>query len=335
MRVKLDTVPMELRRRAVRYLEAMRGTPMAPNADAMQLGEEACPIYRPDVKGIAYWELEIAGVKSVSRKGPNGNGKLRRSTSGFIIISTGRHDVPVPHFSFELEPPSRGLEAQTKEGQVAKVVKLDSLAYAAEDAKGKYLTHLGQFPPMPSGLPGVLPKELPTGSLESHPTTASKNDRRVAKQAAKRTGLKAPKPKVEPWPTWGQAKKQYASAYKLHLAALKEHAAPSWEIEDLVAKFGEGIHEGDSVVVPLLGVGKADLAGDGAKSVKMRMLDRKPPAVQLLAGGADEKQEQEFQLKLTYRGGTSETLTFFVIPKGTPSNQREALPHPVPVLPPR
>ena len=70
----------------MRHLEAMRGTPMAPNADASQLGPEACPIYRPDVKGIAYWELEIAGVKSVSRKGPNGDGKLRRSTSGFIIV---------------------------------------------------------------------------------------------------------------------------------------------------------------------------------------------------------------------------------------------------------
>jgi len=140
---------------------------------------------------------------------------------------------------------------------------------------------------------------------------------------------------VEPWPTWGQAKKQYASAYKLHLAALRTHAEPSWELEDLVAKFGEGIHEGDSVIVPLLGAGKAELAGDGAKSVRMRMLDRKPPAVELVAGGAQEKKEQEFQLKLTYRGGVSETLTFFVIPEGTPSDRREALPHPVPVLPPR
>jgi hypothetical protein len=334
MRVKLDKVPLELRRRAAQHLEAMRGTPMAQGGDSAQFGEEATPVYRPDVKGVAYWELELTGVKSVSRTGPN-NGKRRRSTSGFIIVSAGRHDVPIPHWSFELEPPSRGLEAQTKEGQVAKVVKLDSLAYVAEDAKGKYLTHLGQFPPMPTGLPGVLPKERSVGSLESHPATASKTDRRVGKQQVKRTGVKAPKPKVARWPSWGQAKKQYASAYKLHLGALKTHAAPAWELEDLVAKFGEGIHEGDRLVVPLLGPGKAEVTGDGAKSVKMRMLDRNPPAVELLAGGAEEKQEQEFQLVLTYRDGTSETLTFFVIPKGTPSNKRDVLPHPVPVLPPR
>jgi hypothetical protein len=147
--------------------------------------------------------------------------------------------------------------------------------------------------------------------------------------------MKALKPKVSPWPSWAQAKKQYASAYKLHLGALKTHAAPSWQLEDLAAKFGEGIHEGDRLVVPLLGPGKVELSGDGARSVKMRMLDRNPPAVELLAGGAEQKAEQELQLNLAYRDGTTEKLTFFVIPKGTPSNRRRVLPHPVPVLPPR
>jgi len=64
-------------------------------------------------------------------------------------------------------------------------------------------------------------------------------------------------------------------------------------------------------------------------------LDRNPPAFELVAGGAEQKQEQEFQLRLSYRDGSSETLTFFVIPEGTPSNRRRVLPHPVPVLPPR
>jgi hypothetical protein len=333
MRVKSDKVPLEIRRRAARQLEAIRGTPMAPGADAAQIGEEACPIYRPDVKGVAYWEIEIVGVKAVSRNGDNG--KVRRSSSGFMIVSAGRHDVPVPHWSVELEPPSRALEAQSGDGSVAKVIKFDALAYAAEDAKGTYLSHIGQFPPMPTGLPTSLPAKRALSSLETHPATASKTDKRVAKQQAQRTGARALKPKVTPWKSWGQAKKQYASAYKHHLGALKTHAAPSWEIEDLVTKLGEGIHEGDRVVVPLLGPGKAEITGEGAGSVKMRMLDRKPPAVELFAGGAEQKAEQQFELRLTYRDGTAETLTFFVIPKGTPSNRRRVLPHPVPVLPPR
>jgi len=332
VRVKRDEVPLEIRRRAVRHLEAIRGTEMARGGANAQLGEEACPVYRPDVKGVAYWELEIAGVKAVSRHVKNG--KPARSGSGFMILSAGRHDVPVPHWSLELEPPSRGLESQSK-GEVGRVVKLDTLAYVAEDAKGKYLGHLGQFPPMPTGLPGALPKERPVSSLETHPVTATKTDRRVAKQQAKRTNPKAPKPTVAPWPSWPQAKKQYGSAYKLHLGALRDRAAQAWEIEDLVGKFGEGIHEGDKVVVPLLRPGKAEISGDGAGSVKMRMLDRQPPAVELLAGGAEQKQEQQFELALTYDDGSVETLTFFVIPNGTPSNRRRVLPHPVPVLPPR
>jgi hypothetical protein len=335
MRVKLEKVPLEIRRRAARHLEAIRGTQMSAGNDAAQLGEEACPVYRPDVKGVAYWELEVTGVKATSRNGGGQNGGRKATGNGFLILSAGRHDVPIPHWSFELEPPSRELEAQSADKQVARVVKLDSLAYVAEDAKGTYLSHIGQFPPMPTGLPTSLPPKRKLSSLQTHPTTATKTDKRVVKQAVETTGARLPKPKVLAWKSWGQAKKQYASAYRLHLGALKEHAAPSWQIEDLVAKFGEGIHEGDRLVVPLLLPGKAQLAGDGVKSVKMRMLDRKPPAVELLAGGAEQKQEQQFQLRLSYRDGTSETLTFFVIPKGTPSNRRRVLPHPVPVLPPR
>jgi hypothetical protein len=325
---------MELRRRAVRHLEAMRGTPMAPNADASQLGDEACPIYRPDVKGIAYWELEIAGVKSVSRKS-----RRRRQAPAEHERLHRRLDRQARRACAALELRARAAEPRPRSADEGRTGREGREARLARIRGGGCE---GQVPDAPRPVPADAERapgraaEGASGRLARVASHDGDEDRqRVAKQAAKRTGQKATKPKVEPWPTWGQAKKQYATAYKLHLGALKEHAAPAWEIEDLVAKFGEGIHQGDRVIVPLLGAGKAELAGDGAKSVKMRMLDRNPPAVELLVGGAAEKQEQEFQLKLTYRGGASETLTFFVVPEGTPSNHREALPHPVPVLPPR
>jgi hypothetical protein len=333
MRVKRDDVPLAIRRRAARHLEAMRGLEMAANATAAQIGDEACPVYRPDVRGVAYWELEITGVKASSRNGPDGRTGPTSGT-GFLILSAGKHDVPIPHWSLELEPPSRALEAKGERGKVAKVMRLDSLAYAAEDARGNFVSHIGQFPPMPTGLPGVV-KEVQVSSLEARPATTSKDDKRVGKQQAKRTGIRAPKPKVAPWPSWGQAKKQYATAYKHHLQALRDRAAQAWEVEELAEKFGEGIHEGEKLVVPLLKPGKAELSGEGAASVKMRMLDRQPPAVELVATGADKKAEQEFELRLTYEDRTGETLKFFVVPKGTPSNRRQVLPHPVPVLPDR
>lgn len=342
MRVKLEEVPLDVRRRAARYLEAMRGTEMAPGSGAAAFGEEACPLYRPDVKGIAYWELEILGVKTVTRNGVgalNGNGDDggagRASDRGFLVVSTGPHDVPVPHWSVELEPPSRSIDAHATGDAVARVFKLDTLCYAGEDAKGTYLSHVGQFPPMPHGLPTALPKKPALASLESRTAEPTPNDERVAKQEPKQIPARPRKTKVASWPSWGQAKKGYAGAYGLHLAALRARADQLWQVEALVAKLGEGMHEGDTLVVPLLRPGKAELGGDGAGSVTMRMLDRTPPAVELVAGGAKEQKEQSFELRLAYDDGTSETLLFFVVPKGTPSNRRRVLPHPVPVLPVR
>lgn len=85
--------------------------------------------------------------------------------------------------------------------------------------------------------------------------------------------------------------------------------------------------------MPLLKPGKAALAGDGVKLVQLTTLKRRPPAVQLTALDSETKGEVHFTLELAYADGSSETLPFFVIPSGTPSNNRPPLP-PIP-LPPR
>jgi hypothetical protein len=327
MRAKLEEVPVEVRRRAARHLEGIRGTPMAPGSKKAALGEEACPLYRPDVRGVAFWEIEVLGTKTATRE-PDG----RRGDRAFIVVSTGRHDVPIPHWSMELEPPSRSLEAAS-EKEVARVLRADALAYVAEDARGGYLAHVGQMPMRPSGITQAALKELVPSSLESAPASASRSDEKAGEQKVKRSGTKAPRPKLTKWDSWGQLKKQFATAYRPQLQALADRAAQAWEIEDLVAKFGEGIHEGEKRVVPLLSAGKASLSGDGAEFVEMRVLDRRPPAVELIAGKAEERAEQAFELSLDYEDGSSERLPFFVIPRGTPSNRRRVLPHLQPLPP--
>ena len=317
MRVGLNEVPLEVRRRAARHLESIRGTPMAPRSNRARLGEEACPVYRPDVRGVAYWEFEIAGVKTIPR---GDEGRKRGGSNGFLIVSVDRGDAPIPHWSTELEPPTRALESQSEGKEVAKVFKFDALAYIAEDARGNYLTHIGQFPPMPE-LARRPPKEIQLSSLEAAPASSTRTDERVAKLELKRSGVRAPKPALKPWPSWAEAKKRYASAYKPQLDALRAAKAPAWEMEDLIVKLGEGIHEGERLVVPLLQGGKATLAGGAIDAVEMRRLDREPPAVELRALGATEKAEQEFQLLLAYDDGSEESLTFFVVPDETPSTE--------------
>ena len=323
MRVKIDEAPQDLRRRAAHRLESIRGTPMGAGADGARLGDEACPIYRPDIKGVAYWEFEIVGLKGTQARDRKGEG----NGVGFMLATAGRHDVPLSHWSLGIEPPSRALEAKAADsGKVARVVKLDTLAYAAEDAVGTYLAHVGQFPPLISGIGTDLKKRQGISSVTALPGTASENDDAPAELALSRGGAPVPKLKVTAWRSWADAKRRYAAAYKPHLTALAEHAAAAWEIEDLLAKFGEGIQEGGRLTVPLLKPGKAEVTGDGAKAIRMSRIERPAPAVVLEAAPTDGQKETGFQLEISYEDGTQEVLAFFVVPKGAPSNFRSRLP---------
>jgi len=305
------------------------------------IGPEACPIYRPDVRGVAYWEFEILGLKR-----PVGDGlkdpRLGTGT-GFVIVANGRHDVPIPHWSFDRNPPSRALEQKLEKGAAAaSVYKMDALCYVAEDAGKKYLTHLGQFPPFVA-VPAAAQKlnSFPVSARYGPPVPATgRVPQRVdVKQASKLVasidGKKPPALKMQVWGSWAKAKSGYKAAFARQLAALESRAAARWAIEDQIVQFGEGIHAGASLAVPLLKPGKASIAGDGAGSVKMTSFRRKGPgAVQLTALDSDVKKEQHFTLEFDYADGSNETLLFFVVPSGTPSNSRPPIgPVPIPIRP--
>lgn len=105
MRVKLQETPIQLRRLVANKLESIRGTPMAPNSKGAYLGELACPIYRPDIEGIAYWEFEIAGLEKTLPREHQGSS----SGVGFMLLSTGSHDLP----RSALEPDYRAAQPRT------------------------------------------------------------------------------------------------------------------------------------------------------------------------------------------------------------------------------
>ncbi len=323
MRVKLQETPQELWRRVANKLESIRGTPMALGSDEARLGDAACPVYRPDIKGIAYWEFEIAGLKEVRSRGHAG----QSSGVGFMLAATGAHDLPIAHWSLTMEPPSRALEAKARDGKVARVVKLDTLTYVAEDEKGKYLGHVGTFPSQVVTVATDLTKLRGISSFTAAPKSPSKDDTAPGEMAVTPGGVKVPRAKLVPFDTWPGTKRGYGKAFRPHLDALAASVKPAWAIEDLIAKFGEGILEGQALTVPLLKPGKAQINGDGAKFVKMTVIDRQPPAVRLEAMPSDEKKELNFQLVLSYEDATSETLLFFIVPKGTPTNNRSVLPH--------
>ena len=162
MRVPIQKVPIDVRRRAARAVATMTVEHLFPRGDRKpprpSFGTEATPVYRPDVDDVAYWEIELAGLRTAL---PLEEGEAKEFDRGFILVATGGHDVPVPHFSLDVAPPSRQLEA--RDGALTRVVKLDALAYASEDDKGTMLAHIGTMPPKLENVPAQAPKTLPAG----------------------------------------------------------------------------------------------------------------------------------------------------------------------------
>ena len=317
MRVTVDEVPMEVRRRAARALEAaLVSTLGRRELGKARLGDEASPVYRPDLPEVAYWELEVIGIRTAL---PIGEDEAKEFDRGFIVVSTGGHDVPIPHFSLELAPPSRQLEARV--GDVARLVKLDALCYVAEDASGTMLGHLGTMPPK---LP-ALPERRTSGAGWATSLTTTGRDELVedGEKAAtirlRRTRAARPIKEYGPWDSWEDCTRGYAASYAPHLAALARRADHPWAVEALTEKYGQGIREGETLSVPLLDRGDFTIEGPGAEFVAAELNPQPlPPRLRLTA--LDSRGVRDLTVHVTFHyGRATESLTFFIVPSGAPT----------------
>ena len=86
------------------------------------------PFYRPDVDGVAYYEFEVV-------------------PTGFVIVATGPHDLPVTSFSILSTPQSRRLLAEVgPAADAVRIYRLSDFAYVAEDAAARRVAQLGNLP---------------------------------------------------------------------------------------------------------------------------------------------------------------------------------------------
>ena len=267
MRVPFEEVPLDVRRRAARAVTALVGDRLSPTRlrKAEPRFGEATPVYRPDLADIAYWEIEIAGLRTAL---PTPEGEAGRAEQGFIVVATGGHDVPVPHFSLDLAPPSRQLDQL---GTIDRVVKLDALCYAGVDDRGNLVGHIGTMPPSSPGCRTICRSDcLPATPRPSWrlPTT-TRTGTRPNLSACGGPGTSAPS--TEEWRSWNELTKGYADSYRLHLAALAERAASRWETEKLTDAFGEGIHSGATHTVWLLEEGDFTIEGPAADLVSAEL----------------------------------------------------------------
>jgi hypothetical protein len=306
-------------------------------------------MYRPDIDGIAYYEFELAGgptgsVELISPRASaqhlfghqqeNRPGSRRRRPTGdgagFLIASAGPHDFPIPHWSLEGLSPSRLLEglAGAQAGTISRVYKLDALSYVAENEQGERVAALGDLPKLMTGLPHDLRRERRgISSLTARPPSDSSEEHPIGEHRVERTGPAEPKLEAADVKSWQELKTRYADAFGPFLDDLRRRAAEAWQVDSLVEEFGEGIVVGETHTVALLDDrAKVDVRGDAAGSVEIRFLERGPrgAALEIRAIKLPSSPRADLEVTITYPGGDTERLHFFVLSRNLPSNPQAA-----------
>ena len=240
--IKQTELPLNVLRKAAQFLEEMRGSPMTPGWEDARLGELVRQLYRPDVEGVAYYEFKVIN--------PDGSDK------GFIILSTGDHDFPVPHWNHEGETPSENVERVAAESgkKVAKFFKLDTLAYAGEDADGNLAAMPGTQMVKIKGLTESMLDDTPENDVGWTPNKETKDDADAGDIDGTKTetGPTDSPMQVEPWESWQALKDGFKDSYGVMAESLRRAAAEDWEIDQLAEQFGEGLYKGETYFFSLL-----------------------------------------------------------------------------------
>lgn len=345
MQIPLQKVPLEARRLAAQHLESVRHSGLVDNSGSLRLGTEALPVYRPDLEDVAYWEIPVSGrgergpalrSRHYPADSPCGGGEgegTRPGAIGFVVVSNGRHDFPIAHWSLDREPPSIQVgrdpagacgEKERSEGVARRLYRLDSLSYVAEDEAGEICGQSGQIPALITGLPHNLARYA--GRIASSLWTSRKGERsdedaEKAAYALERSKDKPPELKRSDEGGWKVLKERYAESFGPLLDQLRERAARTWEIEDRIREFGEGIIAGETHRVALLGEACVEISGEGSKFVRATIEDD-PPCLVLAADRTSLPHEMDLDVAVTYADGEREELRFFVVSRDVPSNTK-------------
>lgn len=319
MRVPIEQVPIKDRRRAARLLMSLLiSSEENQDLTSAHFGQEVTPLYRPDVDGIAYWEFEIEGISTVM---PSSDGDVTGFDRGFLIISTGTHDVPIPHFSLDLAPPSRRLELFDQ--PIERIIKLDSLCYAAEDARGQLIGHIGTMPPKLEVLPPTpgrthLGWATTLSRSKGVGRAADDKDDSFRKSPTRKSREQRPI-RARQWESWEETKRGYRESYDTMLGALAERAEHPWKMEELTEKFGQGIRSGETLSLPMLGDGRFTVSGAGSKFVRAERKSHKfQPRLLLAPEASIDEDDLSFDVTFKY-GAEEEKLSFFIVPADAPT----------------
>ncbi len=309
-------VPLAFQRRALAHLEEVRGTEMAPGWEQAQLGPSIKPLYRPDINGIAYYEFPVVVPDTRAA------GTMLFQDAGFIIVATGPHDYPVPHWDFQGQTPTGYLDAAAAEGgeTATKFYKLDALAYTAEDDLGLMVAIRSDLPPKVTGLDPSWLNAPPsmfemTWAPDSHGEDDATTGGITGTLVVSGTSAIPPTLQLTGWESWSSLKSNYATNYQVLLDGLQDRAQEEWDLENMIREDGGYLRKGETRELPLLWTDPTvSLAGGGASYVSTELITRTdlPPILNVTAIDAVPGQELLFSLTVNYPNGMEEVFLFTV-----------------------
>lgn len=304
-----DEVPDELYRRAAQHLEWMRGSEMAPGWDEARLGPTIRPFFRPDIAEAAYYEFEVLRPAAVG---------AGLEPAGFVLLSAGEHDYPIAHWHFAgptLSAELIGGAGASLSGPL-KFYKLDTLAYAAEDAQGRQVATKGA---QPARIIGLEANDVAPAPIEEAwgPATSAVDDSTPLPGVHSSSGPAPANLSFAPWESWAAMKQGFAAAYAPLIERLEQSASADWEIERLGGRTGEVLRVGDVYPLAMLGAGvpQVTVTGEGAAYVATELQQPvgRPAVLKITAIRAKAQAAVELVVNLVYGDGTSEQIPFTVV----------------------
>lgn len=351
MMIPIEKLPMRARRLAAQHLVSLQGTGMVRGTDRAALADHAVPVYRPDLDEVAYYEIAVVsgvgGRQVLSSRSMEGaaakDAREANVATGFIVVTNGRHDFPISHWSLDREPPSRQVlgddarcdcdGASPERAPAAKFYRLDVLSYAAEDAAGTLVGRSGQLPALIKGLPHRLARRPGTLRSASSVGVDRNRDDSDADGLRQDITLNGSDDTAE-WAfvdaaDWADYKKRYSDSFGPLLDGLRGQASRAWDLHDLIERFGEGISAGSTHRVALLGPAVVEIDGPAREFVRAELDDRGPgqSALVLLSDKVALRRELDLEVSLRYADGTSERLKFFLYSRDIPTDQGGARDH--------
>ena len=238
----ISKIPLDLQLKAAQYLEDVRNTEVAPTwKEDARLALNVFPLYRPDVEGVAYYEFRV-------------------KPKGFITLSTGPHDFPIPHWNFQgVSPVQELMRIARKAGkQVQKFYKLDTFSYAAEDSDGHLIaTTQNGLPPKIRmnmnwlglmGLDELNEKQLPSNGTYYSPSE-SEDTLVISEYIQDNSNISQDSPEIlvetSEWDSWTDLKSEYANTYAVLKKPLHVNSDEEWELESLLTQYGETLYQDD------------------------------------------------------------------------------------------